>query len=105
MREVLGILAYNTNTQFLILSGLSLVSMCITILQTRVENRYMQALQLIDEQRQMYTRDGLSNSLPQVIVETPDQDIDPVLKSSSRWRHPSAFAINNNEIAANCEFY
>ncbi|CAD5217647.1 unnamed protein product [Bursaphelenchus okinawaensis] len=32
--------------------GLSLVSMCISMLQMRVENRYMQALQLIDEQRQ-----------------------------------------------------
>lgn len=73
----------------------------------------MQALQLIDEQHQMVAQDALSmhNSLPQVVVGTPDNqrlspdDIhneNPMLKANSRWRHPSALAINNDEIMANC---
>lgn len=69
----------------------------------------MQALQLIDEQQQLVAQDALSNSLPQVIVGTPDQhlspdDIDPMLKANLRWRHPSALAINNEDVMANCRF-
>ncbi|KAI6177362.1 Twk-22 [Aphelenchoides bicaudatus] len=84
--------------------GLSLGSMCITIMQMRVENKYMQALQLIDDQHQLLA------GQPQVVIETPDQRMSPdeqqftehpILKASNRWKHPSALAINNEELANN----
>lgn len=36
--------------------GLSLVSMCVTIMQMQVENKYMAALQLIEEEHEKFTK-------------------------------------------------
>lgn len=63
----------------------------------------MQALQLIDEQSQ------LAHGDPQIVVETPNQSLspncqnteNPILKASSRWRHPSTLTINNEKIVGN----
>lgn len=83
--------------------------MCITILQMRVENKYMQALQLIDDQQQMALEASLA---PQVVIDSSDQrttpdeqflEQHPMLKATNRWRHPSALAINNEELANSCK--
>uniref|UniRef100_A0A1I7SQP2 TWiK family of potassium channels protein 18 n=1 Tax=Bursaphelenchus xylophilus TaxID=6326 RepID=A0A1I7SQP2_BURXY len=96
--------------------GLSLVSMCITMLQMRVENRYMQALQLIDEQRQTLfsnirqkvdevTHNGNATSEP--VVELADEQSNSNNAGSKddanmlgvRWRGAGRFSSKENPFS------
>ncbi|KAI6201748.1 WD repeat-containing protein 54 [Aphelenchoides besseyi] len=99
--------------------GLALVAMCLELMRLKAENKFMTALQLIDDQQAIFA-DYSQQPMPTITVEddnspetnginniSPQQSpshflsyTDLPLRLNTRWRHPSALGINNDAVIA-----